>query len=108
MNLPSFYFLVAMPIADIIARHWDPPLVLIGKLAAVMALVFLNGFFVTAEFALVKIRGSQIDTLAAEGSKRATFAKQVKDNLNAYLSACQVGITAASLGLGWLAAVIPT
>jgi len=59
---------VAMPTADIIARHWDPPLVLIGKLAAVMALVFLNGFFVTAEFALVKIRGSQIDTLAAEAA----------------------------------------
>jgi magnesium and cobalt exporter, CNNM family len=102
MNFPSFYFLVAMPIADIIARHWDPPLLLIAKLAAVLALVLLNGFFVTAEFALVKIRGSQIDTLAAEGSKRAMFAKQVKDNLNAYLSACQVGITAASLGLGWL------
>src|SRR4030095_7839885 len=101
MNLPSFYFRVALPIADIIARHWDPPLLLIAKLAAVLALVLLNGFFVTAEFALVKIRGSQIDTLAAEGSKRAMFAKQVKDNLNAYLSACQVGITAASLGLGW-------
>jgi CBS domain containing-hemolysin-like protein len=103
MNFPSLYYiLVAMPIADVIARHWDPPLLLIAKLAAVFALVLLNGFFVTAEFALVKIRVSQIDTLAAEGSKRATFAKQVRDNLNAYLSACQVGITAASLGLGWL------
>ena len=91
-----------MPIADIIARHWDPPLLLIAKLAAISALVLLNGFFVTAEFALVKIRASQLDTLAAEGNRRATFAKQVKDNLNAYLSACQVGITAASLGLGWL------
>jgi magnesium and cobalt exporter, CNNM family len=91
-----------MPIADIIARHWDPPLLLIAKLAAVLALVLLNGFFVAAEFALVKIRASQIDTLAAEGDRRATFAKQIKDNLNAYLSACQVGITAASLGLGWL------
>ena len=103
MNFPpALFFFVAMPIADIIAQHWDPPLLLIAKLASIMALVFLNGFFVTAEFALVKIRASQIDTLAAGGSKRATFAKQVKDNLNAYLSACQVGITAASLGLGWL------
>ena len=91
-----------MPIADIIARHWDPPLLLIAKLAAIVALVLLNGFFVAAEFALVKIRASQIDTLAAEGNRRATLAKQVMDNLNAYLSACQVGITAASLGLGWL------
>ena len=102
LNFPSLFFLLAMPIADIIARHWDPPLLLIAKLVAISALVLLNGFFVTAEFALVKIRASQLDTLAAEGNKRATFAKQVKDNLNAYLSACQVGITAASLGLGWL------
>src|SRR5437899_691186 len=100
----SFFssFLVPIPFADALVTHWDSPGVLIGKLAVIAALVALNGFFVTAEFALVKIRGSQIDTLAAEGSKRATFAKQVKDNLNAYLSACQVGITAASLGLGWL------
>jgi CBS domain containing-hemolysin-like protein len=102
MNFPFLFFSAAVPVTETIARHWDPPLLLIAKLAAVLALVLLNGFFVTAEFALVKIRGSQIDTLAAEGSRRATFAKQVKDNLNAYLSACQVGITAASLGLGWL------
>ncbi len=102
MNSFSSSFLVALPFADALVTHWDSPGVLIGKLAVIAALVALNGFFVTAEFAIVKIRGSQIDTLAAEGSKRATFAKQVKDNLNAYLSACQVGITAASLGLGWL------
>src|SRR4030095_14919948 len=102
MNIPSLIFLAALPTADIIAQHWDPPVVLIGKFVAIILLVLLNGFFVVAEFALVKIRGSQIDALAAEGSRRAMFAKQVKDNLNAYLSACQVGITAASLGLGWL------
>ena len=73
-----------------------------GKLAAIAALVLLNAFFVTAEFALVKIRGSQLDTMADEGDKRAAFAKQVKQNLDAYLSACQLGITLASLGLGWL------
>jgi CBS domain containing-hemolysin-like protein len=96
------FFLATLPIADAVARQWDPPLLLIGKLLVIIVLVLLNGFFVVAEFALVKIRGSQIGTLVAEGSRRATFAKQVKDNLNAYLSACQVGITAASLGLGWL------
>jgi CBS domain containing-hemolysin-like protein len=100
MNVPSV-FLLAL-IADVIARHWDPPLVLLAKLAAVVALVLLNGFFVVAEFALVKIRDSQLKTLAVEGVKRAAFVKQIRDNLNAYLSACQVGITAASLGLGWL------
>src|SRR5438477_8835182 len=102
MNFPSLLLLAAAPIADIIARHWDSPIMLIGKLAAIAALVLLNGFFVVAEFALVKIRDSQLNTLAAEGIKRAALVKQIKNNLNAYLSACQVGITAASLGLGWL------
>jgi CBS domain containing-hemolysin-like protein len=100
MNFPSLFLLA--PIADVVARHWDPLIVLIAKLVTVAALVLLNGFFVVAEFALVKIRDSQIKTLADEGVKRAVFVKEIKDNLNAYLSACQVGITAASLGLGWL------
>jgi CBS domain containing-hemolysin-like protein len=100
MNFPSLFLLA--PIADVVAQHWDPLMLLGAKLATIVALVLLNGFFVVAEFALVKIRDSQIRTLAAEGVRRATFVKQIKDNLNAYLSACQVGITAASLGLGWL------
>jgi CBS domain containing-hemolysin-like protein len=100
MNFPSLLLLA--PIADVVARHWDPLIVLIAKLVTVAALVSLNGFFVVAEFALVKIRDSQIKTLTDEGVRQAAFVKQIKDNLNAYLSACQVGITAASLGLGWL------
>src|SRR5881296_4112327 len=100
MNFPSL--LLVLPLADVIARQWDPIILLFAKLAVVMALVLLNGFFVVAEFALVKIRDSQLNTLAAEGIKRAALVKQIKNNLNAYLSACQVGITAASLGLGWL------
>ncbi len=100
MNAPSLFLLV--PIADVVARHWDPPVILIAKLVTVGALVILNGFFVVAEFALVKIRDSQLKTLADEGVRQAVLVKQIRDNLNAYLSACQVGITAASLGLGWL------
>src|SRR5436305_3638487 len=100
MNVPSLILLV--PIADVVARYWDPPVILIAKLVTVGALVILNGFFVVAEFALVKIRDSQIKTLVDEDARRAVLVKQIKDNLNAYLSACQVGITAASLGLGWL------
>src|SRR5436305_678125 len=100
MDFPSLFLL--LPLADVIARQWDPIILLVAKLAVVMALVALNAFFVVAEFALVKIRDSQLNTLAAEGIKRAALVKQVKNNLNAYLSACQVGITAASLGLGWL------
>src|SRR5438094_1029268 len=100
MNFPSL--LLLLPLADVIARQWDPIILLVAKLATVAALVLLNGFFVVAEFALVKIRDSQIKTLVDEGARRAVLVKQIKDNLNAYLSACQVGITAASLGLGWL------
>jgi len=72
------------------------------KVASVFALVFLNGFFVAAEFALVKVRMSQIDTLARSGSRRATVAQHVLAHLDTYLSACQVGITMTSLGLGWV------
>src|SRR5216117_3767315 len=100
MNFPSLFLLLLL--ADVIARQWDPIILLVAKLAVVMALVLLYAFFVVAEFALVKIRDSQLNTLAAEGIKRAALVKQIKNNLNAYLSACQVGITAASLGLGWL------
>lgn len=78
------------------------PLPSILNLVLVMFLVLLNGFFVAAEFAMVKVRGSRIDTLVDEGNKRASFAQNVVNNLDAYLSACQLGITLASLGLGWL------
>ncbi|MBA4241041.1 MAG: hemolysin [Sphingobacteriaceae bacterium] len=63
-------------------------------------LVLLNGFFVAAEFALVKVRSSQIDLLAQKGSKRAKVAQQLVAKLDSYLSATQLGITLASLGLG--------
>lgn len=90
------------PVADTMVQQWDSPLVLMAKLLAIALLVLLNGFFVAAEFALVKIRTSHLKTMAAGGSKRAALLRAIKDNLNAYLSACQVGITMASLGLGWL------
>ena len=50
----------------------------------------------------MKIRSSQLETLAAEGNKRALSGQHVTGNLDAYLSACQLGITLASLGLGWV------
>src|SRR5262249_57452494 len=96
------FLLALIPIAETIGQHWDPPMMLLGKLLAIAALVLLNSFFVAAEFALVKIRTSHLKTIAGSGSKRAGLLRAIKDNLNAYLSACQVGITMASLGLGWL------
>ena len=88
--------------AEGIAKHWDSPELMLGKLFAIALLVFLNGFFVAAEFALVKIRVSQLEALADEGNARARRAQTVAGDLDAYLSACQLGITLASLGLGWV------
>jgi CBS domain containing-hemolysin-like protein len=64
------------------------------------SLVVLNGFFVAAEFALVKVRASQLDVKIGQGSTRAKLAKQLIEKLDAYLSATQLGITLASLALG--------
>jgi CBS domain containing-hemolysin-like protein len=72
------------------------------KLLAVLLLVAANGFFVAAEFALVGVRSSRIETLAASGSGAAKRLMGLLQNLNAYLSACQLGITLASLALGWI------
>lgn len=71
------------------------------KILLVLGLVLLNGFFVAAEFALVKIRETQLDMLVVKGNSRAKVARSIISNLNAYLSATQLGITMASLGLGW-------
>lgn len=65
-------------------------------------LVLLNGFFVAAEFAIVKVRSSQIDIKAREGHRMASLSKHIIANLDSYLSATQLGITIASLGLGWI------
>lgn len=77
-------------------------LVVFLKLAAVPFLVAANGFFVAAEFALVGVRRSRIETLASTGRASAKRLLRLLDNLNAYLSASQLGITLASLGLGWV------
>lgn len=68
----------------------------------IISLVAINGFFVAAEFALVKTRLNDIEALAREGSTAARLTKSVLKRLDSYLSACQLGITLASLGLGWI------
>jgi CBS domain containing-hemolysin-like protein len=65
-------------------------------------LVALNGFFVAAEFALVKVRPTQIDPYVAQGLRRARVARHMVRHLDAYLSATQLGITLSSLALGWI------
>jgi CBS domain containing-hemolysin-like protein len=81
---------------------WHHLSILALKILAVPVLVALNGFFVATEFALVKVRLTQLDPLVARGQRRARMARHVVAHLDAYLSAAQLGITLASLGLGWI------
>ncbi|HMT11858.1 MAG TPA: CNNM domain-containing protein [Ignavibacteria bacterium] len=68
----------------------------------VMLIILANAFFVAAEFAIVKVRSTQLEPLANENNQRAKIAVKILSNLDAYLSASQVGITMTSLGLGWV------
>jgi len=77
-------------------------MVIFINIVIVFLLVFMNGFFVATEFAMVKVRRSRIETLVLEGDRSAKHTLKVVKDLNSYLSACQLGITLASLGLGWV------
>ncbi|WP_430791142.1 hemolysin family protein [Virgibacillus flavescens] len=74
----------------------------IVNLLMVAILILLTAFFVATEFAIVKVRATRLDHLIADGNKSAVYAKRLVDNLDSYLSACQLGITVTALGLGWL------
>ncbi len=73
-----------------------------GRLLAVLLLVLLNAFFVAAEFALVAVRRSRIDQMAAEGDRSAKVVQRALSQLDRYISGTQLGITLASLALGWI------
>ncbi|MEY4692139.1 MAG: hypothetical protein RIT19_2464 [Verrucomicrobiota bacterium] len=82
----------------------SPPILEVAaKLSLALALVAFNGFFVAAEFALVKIRDTQLEGLVQRRHRRAGMARHILSHLDGYLSACQLGITLASLALGWVA-----
>ncbi len=72
------------------------------SMVAIIILLTINAFFVAAEFALVKAKSFRINLLAEQGSKSAILTQRIQDNLESYLAACQLGITMASLGLGWV------
>ena len=80
----------------------DGPAHSMTALIAVIVLLGVNGFFVLAEFALVRIRKTRLEELAQRGDKRASLALKMVARLDSYLSAVQLGVTLASLGLGWL------
>ncbi|MDQ7987928.1 hemolysin family protein [Pseudomonas sp. G34] len=73
-----------------------------GLVLFALFLVLLNGFFVAAEFAMVKLRSTKVEALAKKNGWRGHILRTVHSQLDAYLSACQLGITLASLGLGWV------
>ena len=72
------------------------------RLLAVLALVLANGFFVAAEFSIISVRKTRIDQLLAEGSRMARPVRRALQNPDQYIAATQLGITMASLGLGWI------
>ena len=80
-------------------RHWTADLLWI---ALAFGLVGLNGFFVAAEFALIKVRPARLAQLVRQRKPFARSAQWLSKRLDRSLSACQLGITMASLGLGWI------
>lgn len=80
----------------------DIGLSILLKLVSIAFLIFLSSFFVAAEFAIVRLRQSRIDQLVLEGKKGVASVQKITSNLDAYLSACQLGITCTALGLGFL------
>src|SRR5262245_11145814 len=84
------------------AEHSTTLLSVIVKLVAVLFFVGANAFFVGAEFALVSVRRPRLETRAAGGSSRAQAALRLLDNPTFFISATQLGITLASLALGWI------
>lgn len=75
---------------------------ILGNIIFILLVIFTNGFFVAAEFAIVKVRSSQIELKIRKGHRRAALAKHIVGHLDAYLSATQLGITLTSIGLGWI------
>ncbi len=86
-------------------RQREPGTAIMHTVISILLVIFfllMNAFFVVAEFALVRVRRSQLEMALEEKKPGARNAKLIADNINAYLSACQLGITLASLAIGWL------
>jgi CBS domain containing-hemolysin-like protein len=104
MNTIASISLLALADAGGVSREWNLSAgEVFWNAGVVMFFVVLNGFFVAAEFALVKVRDSQLQEEIEEGNTRAEFARKLTHNLDAYLSAAQLGVTLASIALGAVA-----
>ena len=87
MSISFSSFGLWLAVSTAVTDHWDSAVSVFLKLLVIAVLVALNGFFVACEFAIVKVRSSQLDALAEEGNVRASFAKHIRAHLDAYLSA---------------------
>src|SRR5437764_634099 len=92
----------ALPAAAPVGDEIQLPLGAGWSLALAALLIFLNGYFVAAEFSLVKVRSTQLEPRVQAGQRRARVARYLTKHLDSYLSATQLGVTLASLGLGWV------
>jgi CBS domain containing-hemolysin-like protein len=99
MDDPASYFLASLIDG---APHSNTLLIVLAKLCAVLLFVCANGFFVGAEFALVSVRRPRLEARAAAGSRRAQSALRLLADPTSFISATQLGITIASLALGWI------
>jgi len=99
MDDPASYFLASLIDS---AQHSNTLLIIVAKLGAVLLFVGANGFFVGAEFALVSVRRPRLEARAAAGSGRAQAAMRLLADPTSFISATQLGITIASLALGWI------
>src|SRR5258708_21445232 len=99
MDDPASYSLAIL--ADGV-QHSTTVITIFAKLFAVLFFVAANGFFVGAEFALVSVRRTRLEARAAAGSRRARAALRLTGNPTLFISATQLGITIASLALGWI------
>ena len=102
MDDPASLFFMFFFAAESAAVERPDLIFTILNILLVIFLVLANGFFVASEFALVSVRKSRIEALAADGKKAAVRLLAMLNNLNAYISATQLGITLSSLGLGWV------
>src|SRR5256714_6046706 len=99
MDDPASYFLASLIDS---AQHSNTLLIILAKLCAVLVFVGANAFFVGSEFALVSVRRPRLEARAAAGSRRAQAALRLLGNPTLFISASQLGITVASLALGWI------
>src|ERR1700712_6030301 len=104
MTLLPDLALPLLAVIDGLAHEWDMTgSDILWNAGVVFFFVLLNAFFVAAEFAIVKVRDSQLKEAIDEGSRNAEFVQNViMKNLDAYLSAAQLGVTLASIALGWV------